>query len=177
MLALSVREGPVLFGFVQVQSFCRWGFPASRREKSPKQKINRQPAGDQNQSRQSRRSPITQQDHQNYAGPHNVKRRHNRITERLVRTFRQRLQPPQTKDSNNRQNVKNQNSGDNVVEQIAIKVPIFPADRIVSPRQNQKRRPQALHQQRDSRHSRAIQNPSALKKVHRAPSRSKRENP
>src|SRR5271155_6095330 len=135
---------------------------AATARKSPKQKINRQSAGDQNQSRQCSRSPIPQQHHQNHAGPNNVKPRHHGITKRLVRTLRQRPQPPQTKNPNNRQNVKNQNSGNNVVQQIAIKVPIFPANRIESPRQNQKRRPQALHQQSNPRHPRPIQNSSPL---------------
>src|SRR5271167_2998071 len=121
--------------------------------KSAKQKINRQPAGDQDQPRPSRRSPIPQQHHKNYARPNNVKRRHHRITERLIRPFRQRPRAPQTKNPNNRQNIKNQNSRNNVIQQIAIKVPIFPAARIISPRQNQKRSPNSLHQQRNSRHS------------------------
>src|SRR5271163_1162841 len=43
--------------------------------KSPKQKINRKPAGDQHQPRQSRRSAIAQQHDQNYAGAQDVKRR------------------------------------------------------------------------------------------------------
>src|SRR5277367_6777280 len=132
----------------------------SARRKRAKQKINRQSAGDQNQSRQSSRSPIPQQHHQNHAGPNNVKPRHNRITKRLVRPLRQRPQPSQTENPNNRQNIKNQNSGNNVIEQIAIKIPIFPAHRIISPRQHQKRGPQPLDQQSNPRHARAIQNSS-----------------
>src|SRR5277367_406100 len=134
----------------------------SARRKRAKQKINRKPAGNQNQSRQSSRSPIAQQHHQNHASPNNVKPRHHRITKRLVRTFRQRLQSPQTENPNNRQNVKNQNSRNNVVQQIAIKIPIFPAHRIISPRQHQKRRPQSLHQQSNPRHPSPIQNSRAL---------------
>src|SRR5271154_1264848 len=134
----------------------------SARRKRAKQKINRQPAGDQNQSRQSSRSPIPQQHHQNHAGPNNVKPRHHRITKRLVRTLRQRPQPPQTENPNNRQNVKNQNSRNNVIQQIAIKIPIFSAHRIISPRQHQKRRPQSLHQQSNPRHARPLQNSRPL---------------
>ncbi len=137
---------------------------ATTPRKSAKQKINRQPAGDQNQTRQSSRSPIAQQHHQNHAGPNYVKPRHHRITKRLVRTLRQWPQTPQTKNPNDSQNVKNQNSGNNVVQQIAIKIPIFSGNRIERPRQNQKRRPNALHQQRNPRHSRPIQNSSALEK-------------
>src|SRR5271155_5432386 len=135
---------------------------ATTPRKRSKQKINRQPAGDQNQPRQSSRSPIPQQHHQNHAGPNNIKPRHHRITKRPVRTLRQRPQPPQTENPNNRQNIKNQHSRNNVIQQIAIKVPIFSADRIVSPRQNQKRGPQALHQQSNPRHPSPIQNSRAL---------------
>src|SRR3984957_9011399 len=132
------------------------------RRKSAKQKINWQAAGEQRQPRQSRRSAIAKQDNENHAGANDVKRRHNGITKRLVRPLRQRLRSAQTKNSDDRQNVKNQNGGDDVVQQIAIKIAVFSADRIVRARQNQKRGPHALHQQRDSWHSSAIQNSGAL---------------
>src|SRR5277367_3822413 len=132
------------------------------RRKSAKQKINGKPASDQNQPRPGSRSPIAQQDDKNYASPNNIKRRHHRITKRLVRPLRRWPRASQTENPNNRQNVKNQHGGDDVVEQVAVKVAIFAAERIVSARQNQKRSPQALHQQSDPRHSSPIQNSSPL---------------
>src|SRR5271155_417894 len=132
------------------------------RRKSAKQKINGKPASDQNQPRPGSRSPIAQQDDKNYASPNNIKRRHHRITERFVGTFRRWPRASQTENPNNRQNVKNQHGGDDVVQQVAVKVAIFAAERIVSARQNQKRSPQALHQQSDPRHSSPIQNSSPL---------------
>src|SRR5271170_6880120 len=77
------------------------------RRKRAKQKINGKPASDQNQPRPGRRSPIPQQDDQNYASPNNVKRRHHRITERFVRPLRRWPRAPQTENPNDRQNVKN----------------------------------------------------------------------
>src|SRR5277367_6031655 len=132
------------------------------RRKSSKQCINRKPASDQNQPRPSSRSPIAQQDDKNYASPNNVKRRHHRITKRLVRPLRQRPRASQTENPNDRQNVKNQHGGDDVVEQVAVKVPILSAERIIGARQNQKRGPCSLDNERDSRHSSPIQNSSPL---------------
>src|SRR5271170_91274 len=132
------------------------------RRKSAKQKINRQPASDQNQPGPSSRSPITQQDDKNHASPNNIKRRHHRITKRLVRPLRQRPRASQTENPNNRQNVKNQHGGNDVIQQVAVKIAIFAAERIVGARQHQKRGPYSLDNERDSRHSSPIQNSSPL---------------
>src|SRR5271168_2921593 len=132
------------------------------RRKSSKQCINWQPASDQNQPRPSSRSSIAQQDDKNYASPNNVKRRHHGITKSFVGTFRRRPRASQTENPNDRQNVKNQHGGDDVVQQVAVKVAIFAAERIVGARQHQKRGPYSLDNERDSRHSSPIQNSSPL---------------
>src|SRR5271156_6027104 len=139
-----------------------WAVLGVTRQKRSKQCINWKPAGDQNQPRPSSRSPITQQDDKNYASSNNVKRRHHGITERFVGTLGEWLQAAQTKDADDRQDVKNQHGGDDVVQQVAVKVAIFAAERIVGARQNQKRGPRSLDNERDSRHSSPIQNSSPL---------------
>src|SRR5580658_1895343 len=103
------QQRPMLIATI-FDVFLAGNFGTARR-KGAKQEINGKPAGDQDQSRQSRRSAIAQQDDENYAGANNVKRRHDGITDRLVRTFRQRLRAAQAKNSDDRQNVKNQNGG------------------------------------------------------------------
>src|SRR5271156_3140915 len=124
--------------------FLRGDIFSTTRRNSAEQNINRQPAGDQHQPRQRRRSPVAKQDHEYYARAHDVQRRHNRITERLVRTLRQRLHSAQAKNANDGEDVKNQNGGDDIVQQIAVKVSISSGERIVSPGQNQKRGPHPL---------------------------------
>ena len=54
----------------------------------------------------------------------NVENRDDRVTKSFVRTFRVRSFSAQDEDAGNCQDVKDERSRDDVVEQVAIKIPV-----------------------------------------------------
>src|SRR5437588_9460696 len=92
-------------------------------EKLP-EKINRHAGEHDHQPGPGGRCVIDEKHKKNHGGSNDVKSRHDRIPKCLVRTLGVRPFPPQQKNSDTRQNVKDERGRDYVVEQMSIEIAV-----------------------------------------------------